>query len=238
MSMNKKNLYHVFFTTLLALSVKPLSATVYSKLELQQLAIDFVMQQKQQVNVIDTNSELTINALPLDSRIEQRECHSDLALSAANPITGNRQSTIKIKCFDKNNWQVFVHTKQVELIEIITASQGISKGQIITPALLQKKKVAKHLSRSNQVKDFTALVGSRSKRNIRAGQAINYNSICSVCKGDSVTILVNYRGMTIKTQGEALQDGRVGDNIRVINTQSGKKIKAQVTNTQQVRVAI
>jgi flagella basal body P-ring formation protein FlgA len=44
--------------------------------------------------------------------------------------------------------------------------------------------------------------------------------------------------MTIKTQGEALQDGRVGDNIRVINTQSGKKIKAQVTNTQQVRVAI
>ena len=44
--------------------------------------------------------------------------------------------------------------------------------------------------------------------------------------------------MTIKTQGEALEDGRVGDNIAIRNVKSGKKIQAQVTNALQVEVNI
>ena len=238
MSLFKKNLYLFILIQIFSLAMTSLKAKAYSKIELQQLAIDFVAQKKQLDVNYNLTSDLSITALPLDSRIKQRTCETPLELSAANPISGNRQSTIKIKCLDKNNWQVFVHTRQVELIEIITASTGISKGQKITHHHLQKKKVAKHLTRSNQFKDVGALVGSRSKRNVRAGQPINYNYICNVCKGDKVTILASFKGMTIKTQGEALQDGRIGDNIRVKNTKSGKKIQAQVETSKQVKVVI
>ena len=74
------------------------------------------------------------------------------------------------------------------------------------------------------------------KKNIREG--LPRNSDCNVCKGDKVTILASFKGMTIKTQGEALEDGRVGDNIAIRNIKSGKMIQAQVTNALQVEVNI
>jgi len=238
MSLFKKNLYLFILIQITSLAMTSLKAKEYNKLELQQLAIDYVTQQRDKVNAQQTNSELSITALPLDSRIKTRSCKTPLQLSAANPLNNNRQSTIKIKCLDQNSWQVFVHTRQQELIEVITAAKGISKGQKITAKHLTTKKVAKHLTRSNQFKSKEFLIGGRSKRNVRAGQSINYNYICNVCKGDKVTILVSFKGMTIKTQGEALEDGRVGDNIAIRNVKSGKKIQAQVTNALQVEVNI
>ena len=44
--------------------------------------------------------------------------------------------------------------------------------------------------------------------------------------------------MTIKTQGEALEDGRIGDNISIRNVKSKKKIQARVLNTELVKVTI
>lgn len=238
MSLFKKNLYLFILIQIASLAMTSLKAKAYTKLKLQQLAIDFISQQMQTNRSEIPNSELSITALPLDSRIETRDCDTPLQLSAANPINNNRQSTIKIKCLDQNSWQVFVYTRQLELVEVITAAKGISKGQKITAQHLATKKVAKHLSRSNQYKSKQFLIGGRSKRNVRAGQSINYNYICNVCKGDKVTIVASFKGMTIKTQGEALEDGRVGDNISIKNIKSGKKIQAQVTNGQQVKVII
>ncbi|WP_372766381.1 flagellar basal body P-ring formation chaperone FlgA [Pseudoalteromonas sp.] len=236
MSLFKKNLYLFILIQITSLAMTSLKARAYTELELQQLAIDFVSQQINTVN--SPNSELSVTALPLDSRIKTRTCTSPLQVSSANPINNNRQSTLKIKCLDKNSWQIFVYTRQHQLVEVVTAAKGISKGQKITAQHLTTKKVARHLSRSNQFKSKQFLIGGRSKRNVRVGQSINYNYICNVCKGDKVTILANYKGMTVKTQGEALEDGRVGDNIAIRNVKSGKKIQAQVTNTQQVKVII
>lgn len=238
MSLFKKNLYFFILIQIAALAMTSLKAKVYSKLELQQIAIDYVADNRQPNPNRHPNSQLSITALPLDTRIKTRTCQRELQVSAANPINTNRQSTIKIKCLDQNNWQVFVHVKQLELVEVITAAKGISKGQRITAQHLTSKQVAKHLTRSNQFKSSTNLIGSRSKRNVRAGQTINYNYICTICKGDKITILASFKGMTIKTQGEALEDGRIGDNISIRNVKSKKKIQARVLNTELVKVTI
>ena len=59
-----------------------------------------------------------------------------------------------------------------------------------------------------------------------------------VCKGDNVTIYAKTRTLTIKTTGVALQDGNVGEQIRVRNQKSGKTISARVKDVESVEVNI
>lgn len=66
--------------------------------------------------------------------------------------------------------------------------------------------------------------------------AINLQHICMVCKGDLVTIFAKTGTLTIKTTGFALQDGNVGEQIRVKNQKSGKTISARVQDVKSVAV--
>ena len=58
------------------------------------------------------------------------------------------------------------------------------------------------------------------------------------CEGDNVTIYATTRTLTIKTTGVALQDGNIGEQIRVKNQKSGKTISARVKDVESVEVNI
>ena len=73
----------------------------------------------------------------------------------------------------------------------------------------------KHFVRPQYLQEKELLVGSRSKRNIRSGFPVSMNQICMVCKGDNVTIFANIKGLAIKTSGIALEDGTLGEQVRV-----------------------
>ena len=86
------------------------------------------------------------------------------------------------------------------------------------------------LLRGDTFSDTAPLVGSRLKRDLRAGQPVRQNQICVVCRGDKVEIQALTGGMQIKTQGTALQDGSFGEAIRVENNRSKRVIQARITS--------
>lgn len=51
-----------------------------------------------------------------------------------------------------------------------------------------------------------------------------------------VNLIVDYNGVKVKTEGIALQAGRVGDVIRVRNTRSGRTLQGRVVDAQNVEV--
>ena len=59
-----------------------------------------------------------------------------------------------------------------------------------------------------------------------------------VCKGDRVTITASINGLSIKASGMALEDGNVGDSIKIENTTTDKVIVAKVLKQGEVRVVI
>ncbi len=234
MSMFKKiDSFLVIYIFIIALLSAKGYARVYTKLELQQMAVDFVAQNAPQLE----QGERKITASNIDARTPKRYCDSMPQVSTARDTYNYRQTTIKIKCLDEKNWQQFVHVRSTDMIPVIVASSAINKGERIESHHLTTALKAKHLSRGNHATNINALIGSRSKRTVRVGQPINKNQVCSVCKGDRVTIIAQTKGLRIKTTGEALQDGGIGDNIRIKNAKSGKKIKGNVVNVDTVAVS-
>jgi flagella basal body P-ring formation protein FlgA len=58
----------------------------------------------------------------------------------------------------------------------------------------------------------------------------------TVGKNSSVSMVFETQNMTLIARGRALQDGAVGDTIRVLNTQSNRTIDAVVAAPGLVRI--
>jgi flagella basal body P-ring formation protein FlgA len=80
------------------------------------------------------------------------------------------------------------------------------------------------------------LIGTRLKRRVSKDYPIFGSNICVVCKGDTVSIIARTEQFQIKTVGEAVEDGNLGQQIRVKNTRSNKTVDAIVTHVGEVQV--
>lgn len=209
-------------------------AQIYTNTNLETGAEKFISQQI----TLNPDIKTTIKALPLDARLSERACDSPLSFSTNTTPPFNRQVTVKVKCDDISGWTQFVHVRIEELHPVIVTTQAINKGELVTSESISIEFKPKHFVRASNLDTKQYLVGSRSKRVIRAGTAIGLHHVCMVCKGDNVTIYAKTRTLTIKTTGIALQDGNVGEQIRVKNQKSGKTISARVKDVESVEVNI
>ncbi|GEK10842.1 MULTISPECIES: flagellar basal body P-ring formation chaperone FlgA [Pseudoalteromonas] len=204
----------------------------YDNKALEQTAVDFVAPQVE----LDPDSQLSIFAIPLDSRIPTRVCQAPLVHSTAATPPFNTQVTVQIKCDDLQGWTQYVHVRIEHLFPVLVSATMLEKGRVITEDDIKVEMQPKRFRRVSYIEDRTLLIGSRSKRNIREGQAFTQSHICMVCKGDNVTIFAKSGGLVIKTQGEAMQDGNRGELITVKNTRSGKTLRARVIEVETVEV--
>ncbi|TMP77662.1 flagella basal body P-ring formation protein FlgA [Pseudoalteromonas phenolica] len=235
MSLLKKTKTYQIFCAL-ACFVTSLSsqAQVYLNQQLETGAETYIRDQIK----FKVGTRIEINALPLDTRLKSRKCASPLLFSSNATPPFNRQVTVRIKCEDLASWTQFVHVRIEELFPVIVTTQNINKGELITAESITTEFKPKHFVRASNLDTEENLIGSRSKRVIRTGASIGLHHICMVCKGDNVTIYAKTRTLTIKTTGIALQDGNIGEQIRVKNQKSGKTISARVKDIESVEVNI
>ncbi|MDR1979446.1 MAG: flagellar basal body P-ring formation chaperone FlgA [Synergistaceae bacterium] len=82
-------------------------------------------------------------------------------------------------------------------------------------------------------------VGRSLRKNLSQGEAVPLSLLVNVPvieRGKSVTILVRSAGLTVKTKGEALEDGSLGDSIKVRNVASKAVLTAVVVADDTVEV--
>ncbi|WP_440055599.1 flagellar basal body P-ring formation chaperone FlgA [Pseudoalteromonas sp. T1lg65] len=204
----------------------------YDNSELEKAAVDYVTPQVES----DTDSQLSVTALPLDSRLPVKQCQTPLSLSTATPPPFSIQVTVQIRCEDLTGWTQYVHVRIEHLFPVLVSTTMLAKGSVITEQDIKTEYQPKRFRRAAYIEDEKLLVGSRTKRNIREGQPFTDNQICMVCKGDTIIIYAKTRTLTIKTSGEALQDGNIGEQVRVKNLRSGKTLRAKVIDIESVEV--
>lgn len=235
MSLLKKiKRYSVFyFVTSLGMAF-PVSAQVFTKASLQEMAVKYIAEQ-----IGEHDSEqIHLSALPLDSRIPDRACSTTPDIISSSEPPFNRQITIQIKCDDAQSWAQYVHIKVLKMAPVVVTTDNIARGEVITSAHLTIEMKPTHFVRVQYQDDPKALIGSRSKRNIREGMPILLNQICMVCKGDAINIYASTKGLQIKTTGVALEDGTLGEQILVENKKTGKVLNARVDGVESVQVNI
>lgn len=123
---------------------------------------------------------------------------------------------------------------------VAVAANNLERGQLLTRQDVQLKK--RDISElRHPVLDPAKVAGKELKRSLDRGEVIPGNRLeqpALVERGDGVTVLVQTGGLRLSAAGEARQDGKKGEVIRVRNSNSGEMLRCRVVAKGKVEVEL
>ncbi|MGR6862166.1 flagellar basal body P-ring formation chaperone FlgA [Aliivibrio salmonicida] len=186
---------------------------------------------------IDTpkNGTLQIEAARIDNRIHATDCPTPLSASLPGKLNASGNTSVLVECVP-DNWKVYVPVKSELMMPLVTAVTSLSRGRMILTQDLALTLVNSRVYRRGGYVNINDLIGSRIKRSVRAGEIIEKNDICMVCRNDSVIIKAVKGELSILTKGTALGDGALGDKVNVKNDKSKRIVSGTVTAVGEISV--
>lgn len=135
--------------------------------------------------------------------------------------------------------KIIVSGKISVVREVVRAVRNINRGDIISAEDIVVVSEKRTRDKKSLVASKKELIGKRATRRIQADQMIQAGMVevpPAVEKGDRVVIKAENKNLLITALGEALEEGSIGEYIRVMNISSGREIIAMVTRTDLVEV--
>ncbi|MBC2711731.1 MAG: flagellar basal body P-ring formation protein FlgA [Desulfosarcina sp.] len=135
--------------------------------------------------------------------------------------------------------KVWVNATISVMADVVTAIRPLGKHQHIELADLSVERRDLVELPSDTVSRIEDALGNRATRMIYPGSVLQSSMISSpplVKRGDIVKIIANIGSMTITATGMVKQQGRKGEMVRVVNTDSRRIITARVTGPGAVAV--
>ncbi|MFG0875524.1 flagellar basal body P-ring formation chaperone FlgA [Aeromonas media] len=199
------------------------------------------MQEQAQAFVLDQldiplDAQADVKAGTIDERLPLTRCEDALTISLPARMEIRRNTTVYLKCEGDKSWDLYLPVRVSIQKPYVTVAVPVAKGDILSEPMLTLAYQDQTLIRGDYLTDPSALIGVRSKRELKPGQPIRLTQVCVVCKGDQVTLSAENSSMQIKTMARALQDGSFGDMIRLVNTRSGRTVQGQVSAVGSVVV--
>lgn len=156
-------------------------------------------------------------------------------------------NTLKVTCDDPENpWKINVRAQKNLSVRdissnkdtIIVASTSIPRGKIIqiddlTTQTGLKGTAGQHFANVEDV------IGSRTRRPINAGQVVKpqyLERIWLIEKDQTVILVTQSHRIKVEALGKALEDGNIGDRIRVENIKSGDKLLGLVKSRKKIEI--
>ena len=124
-------------------------------------------------------------------------------------------------------------------IRVPVPVRAIGRGDVIGVNDLEWRTVRGELAKRDIVFDESRLVGMAARTSLQPGKPVQRQEVqrpVIVAKGSIVTLAVRTQSMSLTAQGRALEDGSVGDTVRVTNTSSNRTIEGRVEGPNLVAV--
>ncbi|WP_456398038.1 flagellar basal body P-ring formation chaperone FlgA [Desulfurobacterium sp.] len=148
-------------------------------------------------------------------------------------LTSEDRYYLRFRLYVKNNGSediIPVNVRVANLRPVVVAAHDILSKSLIRAGDLKVKKVAESRA-SLGFNSISDVVGKRAKRFIRAGSIIKPSDIMPdyvVFKNAPVKVIYVSGNIRIEMLAQALQNGALGDIIKVKNISTGKKLLCKV----------
>ncbi|CAM3040093.1 flagellar basal body P-ring formation chaperone FlgA [Legionella worsleiensis] len=187
--------------------------------------------------------KIQVQADQLDSRLNLRAC-ADERLEIFNPYQTPllHTTTMGIKCMEEDNhWTLYVPIKVSVLKTVLVAKRALVKGSRINNDDIYSLEMDAQKLKHGYFTNKKELLGLICKQDISPDSPLNNFNIelaKLVHRGDHVTIFATNDLLTVSMSGVAVDEGVLGDSIRVKNLSSKRVIEARITGEKKVTVVL
>jgi flagella basal body P-ring formation protein FlgA len=158
---------------------------------------------------------------------------------AYDPASGRFSAALVAPAMGEPEATRTVAGRAYALVEVPVLSHRMAPGESVTEADLTWITMPADRIGSTVVVDAEDLLGKTPRRPIRAETPVRLTDLAvavAVAKGSLVTIAFETPNMHLTTQGRAMQNGALGETIRVMNTMSNRSLEAVVMSPTEVTV--
>ncbi|NLJ12520.1 flagellar basal body P-ring formation chaperone FlgA [Denitrificimonas caeni] len=177
----------------------------------------------------------------LDSRLRLPVCAIPLQVSLESPAQPIGRVTLRVRCDSNAPWTIFV-PGQVDLYrEVAVSLRSLARNSVVQAADVQLAERDVSSLRQGYILNLENVIGQKLTRPIQPNQVISANFLkaaAAVNKGDAVVISARGSSMFVRMPGIALEEGAIGQQIKVRNARSQRTVHARVTAPGQVEVAM
>jgi flagella basal body P-ring formation protein FlgA len=198
------------------------------------------------------SKEVTI--APLDERLKVQACAKPLNVD--HPFQS--KETVRVRCAEPT-WQLYLQvklpnsgfvaannsngatTQNPSFVPktVVVARRLIQRGAILQPDMLEEVQASPGNADTQLLSSLKDAQNAELTRDIAAGQALRISDIrraVMVKQGQSVMFSVgNGKEFQISIRMEAMQDGRLGEQVRLKNPESGRQVSGVVTGLNSAK---
>ena len=177
----------------------------------------------------------------LDSRLRLKPCRQELAIgfSRREQVFGN--TALLVRCPATPGWKIHLPVTIEVFDDVLVAASPLVKGQKIDDSKVTYEKHDIARLKNGYYSRDSGLGLLEAKRNLARGSVLttaNLKPLMLVRSGQQVTLLLDYNGLQVRSSGKALRSARLGELVKVRNSQSNKIVEGVVTGEGLVQISL
>jgi flagella basal body P-ring formation protein FlgA len=176
---------------------------------------------------------------PDEIALPKGQLHWEVLDRGGNNYLGNIHTMIAFSVDGKQVRKASVSGRVSVTQQVIKSIRKISRGDMVSSGDVALQAENRTKLRDGIFSSLDEVLGKKALRNIPPGQTLTARMIedpPAVKKGGRVVIVAETESIRMTTIGKALEDGRNGDEISVMNIRSGKEILTRVKGPGIVQV--
>ena len=167
----------------------------------------------------------------LDSRLRLKQCELPLESYTTQEKKRMGKITVGVRCNGSGPWSLFVPVTVKVMAKIVIAKRSLPRGSIIGPDDITTEQ--RDISRLHRgfLKETKAVIGKKLRQRLRQDQALTpyqLDNPVAVKRNTRILIQASKESVQVRMAGKALQNGSLGQTIRVKNTSSNREIDAKI----------
>jgi flagella basal body P-ring formation protein FlgA len=178
---------------------------------------------------------------PIERNLEVPKCSQPIRPSVASPRHMKDRVTIELRCPDAKLWHMYVPVRVVGTSPVAMAAHAIVQGTVIKATDLNVEERDISELPLGYLDDPSIAVGLTASRPIAGGAFMTNQMLVAsraVQRGQSVTLVADTGGMSIRMAGRAMSDGLVNQRVKVQNLSSGKVVEGIARSEQVVEIIL
>ncbi len=188
-------------------------------------------------SVSDPAARVVVTVTPPDERLRLPACAAPLAETPEGQrLWGLTQ--VRVRCPVDGGWSLSVRTRVQFMVPAVVARRALQAGQVVEQVDVQLGEVDLTGIQRPALREESQAIGRIARVGLAAGQAIGPEHLklpVVVRRGATLEVTATIGQVSVTSAGTALQDGTVGEVIRV-RVPGGRTVQGIVTGEGRVTV--
>ncbi len=176
---------------------------------------------------------------PVQPNLQLPRCTTPVQVARAPGIQVAGRILLALHCDSGPVWHIYVPAKVVGTAPVVLTAHALVAGTVLTAKDLTVEQRDVLGLPPGYLDDPGIAVGLTASRAIAGGSVLTNQQLLgtqAVQRGQTVTLIADAGGISVRMAGRALSDGFINQRIRVENLSSGKVVEGIARSAQVVEI--